>query len=244
MKSASYVDYISKYLDSVPTDFISFDNYPLMNNKIDPGWYGNLELIRNMSILSKKKFWAFANATVFGPYRQPTVSSLKLQMYSNLLYGAQGLQYFTYWTLDDANWKLNKFAHAIVDSKGNPTVTYDLVKKTNEDIQKYASVFLDSNVDSVFHTSIQQPSDTKKLATVPQNFSYFRMSKPGLVSYLTKGTKKHVAVLNKDIFQNARLEVEARKGMKYIDSKGEEIALSTARKVFLIAPGDIIVFTY
>lgn len=73
-------------------------------------------------------------------------------MFSNLLYGAQGLQYFTYWTLDDENWKKNEFKHSIVDSRGNPTVTYSIVQKTNNDIQKYAGVFLGSTVDSVFHT--------------------------------------------------------------------------------------------
>lgn len=243
LKSASYVDYLSKYLNSVPTDFISFDNYPLMNNKVHPGWYGNLEVIRNMSILTKKKFWAFANATVFGPYKQPTISGLKLQMYSNLLYGAQGLQYFTYWTLDDDNWKKNKFAHAIVDSKGNPTVTYNLVKRTNEDIQKYASVFLNSNVDSVYHTSFQQPSETKKLVAVPQNFNYFSMSKPGLVSYLSNGLKKYVVVLNKDLQENANLVIEAKNGMKYLNKEGVEMSLSTSRQTFSIPPGDILVFT-
>ena len=243
-RAASYVDYLSKYLNSVPIDFISFDHYPLMNNKVHPGWYGNLELIRNMAILSKKKFWAFANATVFGPYKQPTVSGLKLQMYSNLLYGAQGLQYFTYWTLNDENWKKNKFGHAIVDSEGNPTVTYDIVKKTNEDIQKYANVFLNSTVQSVFHTSTQQPSDTKKLAAFPSGFSYFNSNKPAIVSYINNVAKRYVVILNKDLLENATLTVAANKGLRYIDYNGSETTMSTSRTKFSIPPGDILVFTY
>ncbi len=116
-----------------------------MNNKIHNKWYENLEQIRHYSILKNKNFWAFANATVFDLYSQPTIASLKLQMYSNLLYGAQGLQYFTYWTLDDDNWKKNKFGHAIVDSRGNSTVTYSIVQKqimTYKNTREFSLVLL------------------------------------------------------------------------------------------------------
>ncbi|MBW8360041.1 MAG: beta-galactosidase [Weeksellaceae bacterium] len=244
MKSSSYVDYLSKYVNTVPVDFISFDNYPLMNGTVHPGWYGNLELIRNVSILSNKNFWAFANSTIFGPYKQPTMSGLKLQMYSNLLYGAQGLQYFTYWTLDDENWKKNRFSYAIVDAKGRPTVTYEIVKKTNADIQKYAHVFLGSKVESVHHTSFRQPSSTKKLSGNPAGFNYFRSDGPALISLITNGAKKYIVVLNKDLSRSRAVSVEGQRGLKYMDSNGLELSLGGSRKSFVIAPGDILVFRY
>ena len=37
-------------------------------------------------------------ATKHWKYPHPTLATLRLQMFSDLAYGAQGLQYFTYWT--------------------------------------------------------------------------------------------------------------------------------------------------
>ena len=244
MKKDSYENYLNEFTNAVPIDFISFDNYPLMSNKIHSKWYENLEQIRKYSILKKKKFWAFANATVFGQYSQPTIASLKLQMFSNLLYGAQGLQYFTYWTLDDENWKKNEFKHSIVDSQGNPTVTYSIVQKTNNDIQKYAGVFLGSTVDSVFHTGGEFPTGTKKLLNPPSIFNFFSINKPVLISYMKNNSKKYIAFLNKDLKDSANLIIEPKVRYYYIDKNGKEVLGSSGRKTFNILPGDILVLRY
>lgn len=244
MKKDSYENYLNEFTNAVPIDFISFDNYPLMSNKIHSKWYENLEQIRKYSILKKKKFWAFANATVFGQYSQPTIASLKLQMFSNLLYGAQGLQYFTYWTLDDENWKKNEFKHSIVDSQGNPTVTYSIVQKTNNDIQKYAGVFLGSTVDSVFHTGGEFPIGTKKLLNPPSIFNFFSINKPVLISYIKNNSKKYIAFLNKDLKDSANLIIEPKVHYYYIDKNGKEILGSSGRKTFNILQGDILVLRY
>jgi len=244
LKKNSYENYLNEFTNAVPLDFISFDNYPLMNNKIHNKWYENLEQIRKYSILKKKKFWAFANATVFGQYSQPTIASLKLQMFSNLLYGAQGLQYFTYWTLDDENWKKNEFKHSIVDSRGNPTVTYSIVQKTNNDIQKYAGVFLGSTVDSVFHTGGEIPTGTKKLLNPPSIFNFFSINKPVLISYIKNNSKKYIAFLNKDLKDSANLIIEPKVRYYYIDKNGKEVLGSSGRKTFNILPGDILVLRY
>ena len=244
LKKDSYENYLSEFTNAVPIDFISFDNYPLMNDKIHHKWYENLEQIRKYSILKKKKFWAFANATVFDLYSQPTIASLKLQMYSNLLYGAQGLQYFTYWTLDDDNWKRNKFKHAIVDSQGTPTVTYSVVQKTNNDIQKYAGVFLGSTIENVFHTGGEVPIATKKLHNLPSNFKYFNINHPSLVSYIKNNSKNYIAILNKSLKDSATLIIEPKGSYYYLNTNGKEVLGSTARKTFNIAPGDILVLRY
>lgn len=244
LKKNSYDDYINDFVHSVPVDFISFDNYPLMNNKIHNNWYQNLEQIRYYSMLTKKNFWAFANATVFDLYSQPTIASLKLQMYSNLLYGAQGLQYFTYWTLDDENWKKNNFKHAIVDSHGRPTVTYNIVQKTNSDIQNYAHVFLGSTVEKVFHTGGEVPIATKKLLSRPSYFKYFNINKPSLVSYIKNNSKKYIAILNKSLTDIATFVIEPRGYYFYLNDKGKEVLGKSGRQTFKILPGDVLILSY
>ncbi|MDR1524951.1 MAG: Ig-like domain-containing protein, partial [Tannerella sp.] len=98
----TYAEYVDAFLSEVPVPFLSFDHYPITEtggkHVIGSGWYLNLEIISAAARRKGIPFWAFALATAHGPYPIPTVGDLKLQMYSNLAYGAQALQYFTYWT--------------------------------------------------------------------------------------------------------------------------------------------------
>ncbi|MBW8362838.1 MAG: hypothetical protein K0M56_11720 [Kaistella sp.] len=243
LKALSYIDYLHKFINTVPVDFISFDHYPLRNNTIHKDWYANIEMIKNVSLISKKNFWGFANATVFGPYKTPTLAGLKLQMYSNLLYGAKGLQYFTYWTLDDEYWRKNKFGHAIVDAQGLPTPTYALVKKVNLQIRKYAHVFNESKVTAVFHTDKTSPRLTAKLPAIPQNFKYFSATGPALVSYFTTRGKNYAAVLNKDIFRPMVLSAVPGADLKILDPDAvEKLLLKNKRYSINILPGDMAIF--
>ena len=95
----NYREYITRFNKEVPLPFLSFDHYPVLgDNVLKAEWYENLEDFSDEARKIGKDFWAFALATKHGPYPVPTRASLRLQLYSNLVYGAQGLQYFTYWT--------------------------------------------------------------------------------------------------------------------------------------------------
>ena len=77
---------------------VSFDNYPVTNEGVRQLWYENLMIIAEESEKAGLPFWAFAMSVPHWNYPVPTLASLRMQMYTNLAYGAQGLQYFTYWT--------------------------------------------------------------------------------------------------------------------------------------------------
>ncbi len=243
LKSSTYTNYLHQFSETVPFDFISFDNYPLQNNIIDNKWYSNLEDIRKLSLQSNKKFWGFANSTVFRNYRQPTEAGLKLQQYSNLFYGAKGLQYFTYWTLDDENWKKNNFKHSIVSSEGKPTITYNLVKKINQEIQSFADFFIECYVTGVFHTD--NAFGTRKLSQKFKYFNNFETDKPALVSFFVKGNKKFIGVLNKDINSSLKLNLKPTTDINISNSSKKPIKVSKSKQYSVnIAPGDIIIINY
>ena len=94
----SYREYVSRFDREVPMQFLSFDHYPITYDGMKPEWYENLEEFSDESKKAGKDFWAFAMATKHWKYPHPTLATLRLQMFSDLAYGAQGLQYFTYWT--------------------------------------------------------------------------------------------------------------------------------------------------
>lgn len=243
LNASSYDDYLSRYITRVPFDFLSFDNYPLMNNSIHKDWFANLELIRNASITTKKDFWAFANATVFGTYKQPTLAGLKLQVFGNLLYGAQGIQYFTYWTLNDENWRKNKFGKSMVDERGRPTSTYYLVKRVNSLVQKYATVFKGSKVTSVYHTDAEIPAKTRKLPRSIPGMQNLNIGGPAVVSYINNNGGSYVAILNKDLYKPIMLSFTSTASMQLLDNTAKPRRVEKRRKIkSTIDPGDILIF--
>jgi len=244
IKGLSYEDYITEAINKLPFSFISFDHYPLVNNKVRGNYYENLEIIREKSQKSNKSFWGFACATIHFDYLEPKIEGIKLQHFANLLYGAQGLQYFTYWT--DPFWKKD-YSYAIVDSKGDPTPTYHIVKKVNEQIQRLAWVFLGAKADAVFHTGNEIPQGTKKLSSLPDRFKFFSTyGKNALVSFMTNRKRKFVIIQNKSLTDDLTLEYQFDKPMKKVNNKsGETINLSISKKYKTdILPGDILIFTY
>lgn len=242
----SYEDYVSKFIKDVSVDFISFDHYPLFNNYIREQWYQNLEQIRDASIKYKKNFWAFACSTIHANYLQPILGGLKLQQFSNLLYGAKGLQYFTYITMDDDFWKKHNFSYSIVYNNGKPTPTYELVKKVNKQIKNLSWLFISSKVDAVYHIGDEIPIGTKKMDFLPEKFIIFNSSsKPALVSYMSIGSKKYILVQNKNIYEPISFNYQVNSGVSIIDrNTGKTKSVPTKNQTENIPPGDILIFAY
>lgn len=246
LENRSYPDYVREYLNKVSVNIISFDHYSLTNNKIRPNWYNNLEIIRQTSIKFNKPFWAFACSVIHFNYLQPTVGGIKLQQFSNLLYGAKGLQYYTYWNVNDEYWKINNYSYAIADENGKPTPSYSIVKSVNEQIDRIAWLFISSKVDSVYHIGSDIPIGTKKMDFVPEKFTVFNSyAKPALVSYMSIGSKKYILVQNKDIHDSIPFNYKVTSGVNIIDrNTGKTKNISTKSQIENIPPGDILIFAY
>lgn len=112
-----YNEYIDRYMAEVPEiTFLSFDKYPIIKDpnvadsprQILGEWYQCLEIVRDRALRSGMEFWSFMLTVPHTSYPQPTLDDLRLQAYSNLAYGTQALQCFTYWTptvADPEIWK-------------------------------------------------------------------------------------------------------------------------------------------
>lgn len=244
--TSSYLTYLQKFALEVKSDFISFDYYPIKNNEVNIAWYKNLEDIRKISLKINKPFWGFANSTIFGQYSQPTLGGLKLQQFGNLLYGAKGLQYFTYWTLNEDYRRKNDFQFSIVYEDGKPTPTYNLVKNVNTQIQNISWIFGNGNVTGVYHDGITIPPGTEALNFLPENFKVFNKTKESvLVSLLETSNQKFVIIQNKSIKDAISFTYKVAKGIKIVDSqKGTTINASTNQSSTSILPGDILIFCY
>lgn len=248
LKASSYKNYVEQYLLKVKTNLVSFDHYPIINNTVRSGFYENLEIIRLLSQKFDKPFWGFACTAIHFNYRQPTLSSIRLQQFGNILYGAQGIQYYTYWTVNNLHWKQNNYSYAIVDENGNPTPTYEVVKTVNKQIQRLAWVFSGSKSEGVFHVGSDIPKGTTEMKTIPGQFSSLSINNgSAIVALMSNKDKKFIIIQNKSLNETLTLSYKPKRSLKKVNNNTGKIeATVTVSKKYkdIILPGDILIFTY
>lgn len=221
IQNPTYGEYVNNFINQVPVEMLSFDNYPVLGENdssavrwVRPDWYENLEIISAASRQAGMPFWAFALATAhhirigneFFLYPVPTLADLRLQVYSNLAYGAQGIQYFTYCTPTGEG----ETFHDGPFSQGGKTTTYYTVKEMNAEIKALSGVFLHSRVKNVYHTGLSVPKGTKKLWwwNLPSAIKTLTTSGEGaVVSFLEKGQKDYMVVVNRNLMNSTRLNL-------------------------------------
>jgi len=236
-----YAENIELFASKVEVPFYSFDQYPVTEADdgqivIRPTWYRNLEEFSAMAKRHSKPFWAFALALshhLGAPspeafYPVPTLGHLRLQVFSDLLYGAQAIQYFTFGGLYDFENSCR-------------TEVFDLVRQVNSEVKAYSSVFLDCEVKGVWHTGDNIPEGTARLTEMPDGrILHIGVSGEGaVVSLIEKSEKKYLAVQNRDCVNPAVLEISFSEKVRRVTVKGTE---RFDGKDVALAPGDIAIF--
>src|SRR6185437_1527916 len=133
-------------------------------------------------------------------YPTPTLAHLRVQVFSDLAYGAQVIQYFTYWQAGAANDPT--FIDAPIMRDGKRTVAYDRVKQVNAEIQGLAPAFVGSKVVAVGHIGQTIPQGThryKAQAPIASIKNESAATDGALVSLLEKGDQRFLVVVNRDI---------------------------------------------
>lgn len=244
----SYWDYVDRFDKEVNLPILSFDNYPVVQNEdgsvvVREYFYSNLEVFLKKSQEVNKPFWAFSLAVAHTPYPIPVMSHLRFQMFTNLAYGAQGLQYFTYWTPATDTWN---FHHAPITRDGKRTEVYDYVKALNKEIQGLSPVFLGAKVLSVRHTGDHIPPETQKLETLPSPVKSFSCegSDGAIVSHLQNDGREFLVIVNRDIHQKMRLNIELDEKVERVMKDGTLLPASAYSSTIGVDPGDIIVYSW
>lgn len=229
----SYRYKLNAFLSKVPQRFLSFDHYPIREiygvSSLREEWYKNLEDIRYVAKAKKVPIWAFALSLSVGDEAEkcpiPTTAELRLQQFSNLAYGAQGFQYWTF--------------HGIY--RTSKSQIYERVLQVNTELQALSKIFLNAEVTDVWHTGVELPYGTKALETMPFGIkSLVTSDKGAVVSRVIKGKDTYIAIVNKDYKADMTLDIEfSRKAMKY-DSMGYKSQAVSGRDV--VSPGNIVVY--
>jgi hypothetical protein len=247
MGIGDYQLYLNNYIRHVPSDILSFDHYPVIGNgpeSITPQWYKNLEMISKTARDNNKPFWAFALSVAFTPHPIATLGSLKLQVFSDLAYGAQAIQYFTYWTPAIYPGGPN-FDNAAISRDGRKTDIYDKIKQVNNEIKNFSNVFLNAKVISVAHTGSVIPPGTRRFSNLPRPIAVLKTGGLGaIVSLLTNNDKTFLVVVNRDFTAPMPLSIKCNAGVNMITKDGSSIAQDQNIHNINIDPGDVAIYSW
>lgn len=234
----SYKQYL-RDASIIDLPFISFDHYPIIRSSIRESWYSNLEDIRKESLRTGKPFWAFVLCTPHADYPLPTIGMLRLQIFSNLVYGARAIQYFTYWT--PKSYGSYYFHDGPISLDGKRTKTYEVVKEMNQELRKLLPLFDGAVIESVGHL-IEIPNGTQRVSIKPLNVRSLKITgkKGCIVSNFRNGMYRYLAVVNKCFDETITLYLRAKnKKVMMIDKSLQPVPL---QKAYKISGGDMMIF--
>lgn len=224
-----YLETLRHYLRNVPVSFLSFDYYPVImdgdNRTLREAWYHNLEDIRTAATEANIPIWSFALAKPHNPYPTPTLADLRVQHFSNLVYGAVAFQYFT------ASWLV------WYDTIGP---VYPLVKQVNTELKQMEPLFLGADIKGIWHTGDSIPRGTRALTAYPAGITNIEV-KDAVVSHFTNKGKQYIAFVNRSCTAETTLQIAFATEAVHVAKDGTETPVEAS---YTIEAGDIRIFSW
>lgn len=141
-----YEDYVRMLVDVIRQPFISYDNYSLVQGEMLDNFYTNLEVIRKVSLETGVPFWNCVLSTTHFNYMENTDATYHLQAYATLAHGGRGIQYFSYFSWSNGNYRLGP-----IDQFGNKTDSWDMIRRINNEIHALAPTLKRLKSTGVYH---------------------------------------------------------------------------------------------
>lgn len=242
--TADYREYVNKFAKEVPLHFLSFDSYPLTSAEgVYEKWHQNLEIFSDEAKKVNKPFWGFAQSVLFdNKHEDPSLATMRVQMFTNLAYGAQGLQYFTYWTPVSP---AEDFRGGPITLEGKRSTVYDNIKTLNQEIKNLSGVFYGAKVKSLQFFGNTIPVGTKRMSVLPAALKVFATEgKTALVSLLENGGKQFIVIVNTDYRKKMSLTISGDSSLKRVLKDGSIVPASAYASTVDVEAGDVVIYNY
>lgn len=156
--TATYEEYVSRFLEEVDVDVLSMDHYPLFKPDADgrDKYCENLDVMRRLSLQKGIPFWNFFNIMPFGPHTDPTEDQVRWQIFTSLAYGAKGVMYFCYYTPRGDEFPKGG---AIIAYDGTRTRHWYQARRLNEQLRNLGPTLMNLTSEAVFRIG---PNDDPK----------------------------------------------------------------------------------
>ncbi len=210
LNTDTYEQYLEKYLQTVRPAVLSWDHYHFLTSGDRPGFFGNLAAAPRAAGATNPitPFWQIVLSVQHGPYRALSENELRFEAMQTLVYGGQGLLYFTYWLpRDDAAFH---WSRAIMNRDGTPGPLYEAVKRVNQEVRTLGKWLYGAPALRTFQTGEIPPDGAPPADDVP-----VKIEAPG---NLTVGTFRDsggyflVMVTNRDYKQGVSTTLLAYAG--------------------------------
>src|SRR5690606_9212065 len=146
----------------------------------------------------------------------PSIGHLRFQVWSNIAYGAKGIQYFTYWTPTPGTWD---FHDAPIKLDGTQSGTYELLQNLNRDIQRCAKIILEGRVVDVFLTE-PLPKGTRAIDT-SSPFAKIEGGAALVGLHVLPDGSRHALVVHRSIASSATLELTLAPWVEKVSAEHE-----------------------
>ena len=247
MGTPDYETYAKMLVETIGQPFLSYDNYSLVGGEMLDYFYNNLELVRRISLDTKTPFWNCILANGHFNYMEPSDATFNLQVYATLAYGGRGIQYFTYYSPHNGNYRLGA-----VDQFGNKTATWDALRRINLQIHALAPTVLKLRSTGVYHYPSAPDygkllTEAKLVKSVVMVQRLVRAPAAGrfLIGEFEDGQgRPYLMIVNKDLNQSFQFAIElkeqGRKLIRICNYSGQEEEFG--REMDWLAPGAGILF--
>ena len=139
--TATYQEYIDRYVENVKTDYICLDNYEFAAGTAK--LYDNLRIVADACRRSGRDFWMVLQVNSSNPDKWLSADMLRHQAFSSMAHGAVSLN----WACWTAGWWHNE----VLDKEGNKTEQYEKLKTVNGEIRRLESLYMKHrNIRTVF----------------------------------------------------------------------------------------------
>ena len=142
--ATNYYEYIDKYMENVPLDYLSYDHYlysTLPRNESMGPFLRNFKIVADACRRTGRRFWFVPQVNTKDVKVEITEQKLRYQANMAMAFGAETLVWAC-WT--EGWWEKN-----VLDTNGVKTVQYDRLKRVNAEVKGIAPRFMEfRNVDT------------------------------------------------------------------------------------------------
>src|SRR5690606_23396241 len=235
----NYNQYLDRFFSSFNNlSVYSFDHYPVKKGVLTTNWYENLEQFSEHTKKNKGVFWAFVKiVSIRDESEVINMPDLKLQTFANLAYGAQGIQFYRYWSE-------GQMFNGPMSARGTVNPNYDKLKQITRYVENLTPVFQGANVLQVYHTNKTRGARIFSSNAI-EAFSFPSQADNLLVSHIENAGGRFVIFVNKDLKRTNKFAIKVNVNGSLIDKdfNQENISNGTVYDVS-IDPGDLVILKY
>jgi len=210
----SYDKYVRMLVDVIRQPFLSYDNYSLVGGQMLDYFYTNLEVVRRLSVETGTPFWNCVLSNAHFNYMENSDATYHLQAWATMAHGARGIQYFSYFTWSNGNYRMGP-----VDQFGNKTASWEMLRRVNNEIHALAPTLKRLKSTGVYHYPDVPPecrpiSESKLVEAVEMTQRYMVPPVQGrflVGEFVDETGRPYLMLVNKDLNNSFRYSIKLRK---------------------------------